>query len=252
MNIYDLLSDTIKTKGAAYLVLIDPDKYDEKKLAAFIRYCDNAGVDGFLAGGSILLKNKFEECLTVIKQNTSLPLILFPGNIYQVSRIADAVLFLSAISGRNADDLIGKQVSAAPLIKNAGIEVISTGYMLIDSGTITSVQYFNGSLPIPSDKPDIAAATALAGEYIGMKFIYLEAGSGAARPVPDKIIKAVSSYCSLPVIVGGGIKDPVTAREKVESGASIIVTGNFFEDEDNWYLVKEFSEAIHIKAAVKA
>jgi phosphoglycerol geranylgeranyltransferase len=251
MKIYELLLKTIKTRGAAYLVLIDPDNFQEKKLAAFIKYCDNAGVDGFLTGGSLLLNNKFEECLTIIKENTSLPLIIFPGNIYQISGTADAILFLSAISGRNADDLIGKHVTAAPVIRNAGIEVISTGYILIDSGAITSVQYFSSSLPIPSDKPDIAAATALAGEYIGMKLIYLEAGSGAVSAVPDKMVKAVSSYSSLPVIVGGGIKDPQTARDKVVNGAGIIVTGNFFEDENNWYLIKEFAKAIHIKEPVE-
>jgi phosphoglycerol geranylgeranyltransferase len=251
MKTYNLLLNIIKTRGAAYFVLIDPDKYEERKLSLFVKYCENAGVDGFFAGGSILLNNNFNECLRVIKENTSLPVIIFPGNINQVNASADAILFLSVISGRNPEDLIGKHVTAAPAIKNSGIEPIPTGYILIDSGAITAAQYVSGSLPIPADKPDIAAATALAGEYLGMKFIYLEAGSGASRAVPDKIVKAVSSYCSLPVIVGGGIKDPLTARQKVKSGAGIIVTGNFFEDENNWYLVKEFADAIHFRLPVE-
>lgn len=251
MKIYKYLLDIIQKKGAAYLILIDPDKYDEKKLAAFAGFCENSGVDGFLTGGSILLNDTFEKCLVTIKKNSSLPVIIFPGSINQINLNADAIFFLSVISGRNPEDLIGKHVISAPLIKNSGLESISTGYMLIESGKITAAQYISGSFPIPSDKTEIAAATALAGEYLGMKFIYLEAGSGAENPVPDKIIKSVSSYCSVPVIVGGGIKDPTTARQKVKSGAGIIVTGNYFEDESHWYLIKEFAGAIHINLPVK-
>lgn len=247
MKIYDHLKNTISNKGAAYLILIDPDKNEEKKLASFVKYCSNSGVDGFLVGGSILLNNNIDECLHTIRQNTDLPVIIFPGNVYQVSQYADAILFLSVISGRNPEDLIGKHIIAAPAIKNSGIEPISTGYMLIDSGRITAAQYVSGSLPIPCDKPDIAAATALAGEFLGMKFIYLEAGSGAEKPVPDEIVKAVSDYCSVPVIVGGGIKDPSTANRKVKNGADIIVTGNFFEEEHNWHLIREFAAAVHTK-----
>jgi putative glycerol-1-phosphate prenyltransferase len=245
MKIYNRLLNTIRRKGAAYLILIDPDKYKEKKLASFVKHCEKSGVDGFLAGGSILMSNHFEDCIRTLKQNTTLPVIIFPGNINQLNPLADAVLFLSVISGRNPEDLIGKHVISAPVIKNYGIEPIPTGYIIIDSGALTTAQYMSGSLPLPGDKPELAAATALAGEYLGMKFIYLEAGSGANNPVPDIIIKGVSSYCSIPVIVGGGIKDPSIARAKVLSGASVVVTGNFFEDEDNWYLVKEFAQAIH-------
>jgi phosphoglycerol geranylgeranyltransferase len=251
MKIYNRLINTITQKGAAYLVLVDPDKYDQHRTPAFIKYCESAGVDGFLAGGSVLLNDNFEECIAAIKRNTALPVIIFPGNINQISSAADAILFLSVISGRNPEDLIGKHITAAPVIRNSGIEPISTGYILIDSGAITAAQYISGSLPIPANKPEIAAATALAGEYLGMKFIYLEAGSGALVPVPDNLIKTVSSYCNIPLIVGGGIKDPLTAYRKVKSGAGIIVTGNFFEHEDNWSLIKEFADAIHINKPVE-
>ena len=139
---------------------------------------------------------------------------------------------------------------AAPMIKRTGIEPISTGYILIESGKITTAQYMSGSLPVPSNKPEIAAATALAAEYLGMKLIYLEAGSGADYPVPDEMIKAVSANCTVPIIVGGGIKSPAIASKKVSNGAKIIVTGNFLEDEQNWYLIKNFAEAIHFKLPV--
>jgi phosphoglycerol geranylgeranyltransferase len=247
MKTYNILLNTIKSRGAAYFILIDPAGYSKEKVSDFVRYCESAGVDGFLAGGSILLNNKFDECISVIKQNTKLPVIIFPGNIYQVNSYADAILFLSVISGRNPEDLIGKHVTAAPVIRNSGIEPIPTGYIIVDSGSITAAQYVSGSLPVPSNKPDIAAATALAAEYLGMKLIYLEAGSGAKKPVPDDLIKKVKEYCSLPLIVGGGIKEPAVAAQKVNSGADVIVTGNFFEDENNWLLIKEFAEAIHIE-----
>lgn len=247
MKIYQHLLNTIRQKGAAYFVLIDPDNNDKPKLASFVKHCSRSGVDGFLAGGSILLNENPDKCLHIIGQNTSLPVIIFPGNVNQVSKYADAILFLSVISGRNPENLIGKHVAAAPMIKNSGIEPIATGYMLIDSGKVTTAQYMSGSLPIPSDKPDIAAATALAGEYLGMKLIYLEAGSGADQPVPDEIVKMVAEYCSIPVAVGGGIKDPSTANRKVRNGAGIIVTGNFFEEEENWYLIKEFAGAVHVR-----
>ncbi|MCU0407171.1 MAG: HisA/HisF-related TIM barrel protein, partial [Ignavibacteriaceae bacterium] len=142
----------------------------------------------------------------------------------------------------------------SPLIKRAKIEPISTGYVLIESGVTTTAVYMSGSLPVPRNKPEIAAATALAGEYLGMKFIYLEAGSGAQESqesVPDEMVKAVSEECSIPIIVGGGIRNPQTARRKVDNGASIIVTGNFFEDENNWDLIKDFASAIHKKLPVE-
>jgi len=251
MKIYNYLLNTIQTKGAVYLVLLDPDKLTLSKIAPFIRHCEKSGVDGFLIGGSLMMSGDLEAFIENVKVETSLPLIIFPGSINQISPSADAILFLSVISGRNPEHLIGKHVSASPLIKRAQIEPISTGYILVESGVTTTAVYMSGSLPVPRNKPEIAAATALAGEYLGMKLIYLEAGSGAQDSVPDEMIKVVSQECSVPVIVGGGLRTPQSARKKVESGASIIVTGNFFEDENNWDMIKDFANAIHYKLPVE-
>ena len=250
MNIYNQLLKTIEKKGAAYLILLDPDKMNSDKLEAFIKKCNDTYVDGFLIGGSLMLNGDFDSFLKRVKQLTKLPVIIFPGAVDQISSYADAILFLSVVSGRNPEHLIGKHVLAAPLLKRADLEPISTAYILVESGTTTTAQYMSGSTPIPRNKPEIAAATALASEYIGMKFIYLEAGSGAHQTVPNEMVKAVSLVCSVPIIVGGGIKSPKTAREKIDNGANIIVTGNFFENENNWNLLKEFAEAVHTKLPI--
>lgn len=247
MNIYNQILQTIEKKGAAYLILLDPDKLSSGKLEVFIRKCNEADVDGFLVGGSLMLNGDVDSFIRKLKKFTKLPSIIFPGAVDQISPNADAILYISVISGRNPEHLIGKHVLSAPLIKRAGLETISTGYILVESGTSTTAQYMSGSSPVPRNKPEIAAATALAAEYIGMKTIYLEAGSGAQQTVPNEMVKAVSSTCSIPVIVGGGIKSPKAAREKVDNGAKIIVTGNFFEEENNWNLLKEFSDAVHKK-----
>lgn len=250
MKIYNHLLNTIKEKGAAYLVLLDPDKLPEDKLGVFLKHCEKSGVDGFLVGGSLMVNGDFESFVEKVKINTNLPSIIFPGSITQISSFADAILFLSVVSGRNPEHLIGKHVLAAPSIKKSGIEPISTAYILVESGSTTTAVYMSGSLPVPRNKPEIAAATALASEYLGMKLIYLEAGSGADNSVPNEMVKAVSTQCTIPVVVGGGIRNPQTAREKVENGASIIVTGNYFEDENNWDLIKDFASSIHIKQSV--
>ena len=250
MNIYNYLLKTIEQKGAAYLILLDPDKLDSDRLEKFIQRANDANVDGYLVGGSLMLNGDFEGFIHKVKQLSNLPAIIFPGAINQVSSLADAILYLSVVSGRNPEHLIGKHVLSAPLIRHNKLEPISTGYILVESGTPTTAQYMSGSLPVPRNKPEIAAATALASEYLGMKLVYLEAGSGAQQTVPNEMVKAVSSVCSIPVIVGGGIKSPKAAREKVDNGAKIIVTGNFFENETNWNSLKEFSNAIHKKIPV--
>jgi putative glycerol-1-phosphate prenyltransferase len=247
MNIYNRLLEIISIKGAAFLVLLDPDNLQEEKLTLFARHCEKSGVDGFLIGGSLLINDNLESFLKLLKSVTSLPTIIFPGDVNQVSSEADAILYLSVVSGRNPEHLIGKHVLAAPIIRKCGIEPISTGYLLIESGRTTTAQYMSGSLPIPRNKPEIAAATALAAEYLGMKLIYLEAGSGADNPIPNEMVKAVSKFCSVPIVVGGGIKTPGTAKEKVQNGAKIIVTGNFFEHQANWNQIKEFADAVHFK-----
>lgn len=247
MRIYNHILDTIERSGAFYFVLLDPDKINNSNLIELIHQCERMGVDGFLIGGSLMMNSDFEKTIDIVKNNSKLPAVIFPGDVNQISPKADAILFLSLISSRNAEQIIGKQVLAAPIIKNYNLETISTGYILVESGNITTAEYMSGSKPIPRNKPEIAVATALAAEYMGMKFVYLEAGSGAENPVPNEMIKQVVDNCSLPIIVGGGIRNSKIAREKVESGAKIIVTGNFFEENNNWNKIKEFAEAIHFK-----
>ncbi len=250
MKTYENLLNTVSRKGAAYLILLDPDTTLNDKLTGFIKHCENSGVDGFLVGGSLMIDGDFGDFIERVKASTSLPVIIFPGSVNQVCSSADAILFISVVSGRNPEHLIGKHVLAAPMIKKYKLEPISTGYIIVESGSLTTAEYISGSMPVPRNKPGIAAATALAAEYLGMKLIYLEAGSGADNPVTNAMVKAVANTCSIPVIVGGGICDPQTAKEKVQSGAKIIVTGNFFEDEKNWHLIKDFADAVHIKSAV--
>jgi len=234
-----------KTRGAGYLILIDPDKIDTAKLPSFIRDASEAGADGFLIGGSLLLSNEIDKLIQLIKSNTSLPVIIFPGSLFQISPVADAILFLLLISGRNPEHLIGNQVTAAPIIKKVGLEAISTGYMLIEAGKTTSAEFMSNTRPIPQNKPDIGVAHALAAEYIGLKLLYLDAGSGAELPVPDEMIQKIAKYSSLPMIIGGGIRNPDVAREKVQAGASFIVTGTINEENSHHTLVREFAEAVH-------
>ncbi|MBN1481868.1 geranylgeranylglyceryl/heptaprenylglyceryl phosphate synthase [candidate division KSB1 bacterium] len=247
MKVYNQLLAIKEKKGAGYLVLIDPDKQDVDHAIRLAQTCEAAGVDALLVGGSLLLANVFDETVKGIKKNCSLPVIIFPGSTKQISRHADAILFLSLISGRNPESLIGGQVVAAPIIKSIQLEPISTGYMFIESGTVTSALFMSDTRPIPREKPDIAAAHALAAQYIGMQCVYLEGGSGAKYSVPDDVVGAVASYVDLPIICGGGIRTPDEAREKVLSGASFIVTGTIIERDSNPALIKAFADAIHVK-----
>ncbi len=245
------IENTIDQKGAAYFILIDPDKLPIEKTEVFIKHCVKSGVDGFLIGGSLMVNGDLDLSIKEVKKYSTLPIIVFPGSVNQVSKYADAILFISLISGRNAEHLIGKHVQAAPLIKRFSLEAISTGYILIESGQTTTAEYMSESKPIPRNKPEIAVATALAGEYLGMKLIYLEGGSGAENSVPLEIITEVSKNVSVPVIVGGGIRTPDEARAKVNSGAKIIISGNLFEDENNWDLIPKFCSAVHIKQSIE-
>jgi len=247
MNTLERLLQIKRDRGAGYLLLIDPDKIDPKKLPVLINEAGMAGVDAFLVGGSLMLTNEFERTLKTMKECTNAPVIIFPGSILQVSATADAILYLLLISGRNPDHLIGSQVISAPMIKRMGLEAISTGYMLIDGGNVTSAEFMSNTKPIPRDKSDIAVAHALAAELIGLKLLYLEAGSGARQSVPDEMIKKVTQLCALPVIAGGGICDPAEARKKVEAGASFVVTGTVIEQNAHGSLLKEFADAIHTR-----
>jgi len=224
-------------------VLIDPDKHNTKSLHELIATAENCRVDLFFVGGSLLMDDSFERTIEFIKKHTQIPVIIFPGNNYQVSKKADGILLLSLISGRNAEYLIGQHVIAAPLLKEAGIEIIPTGYLLIDGGRISSTSYITQTVPIPNDKPDIAVATAIAGEMLGLKRIYLEAGSGAKNTVSKKIVSDVKKNISVPLIVGGGIRTAEQAEEICKAGADIIVIGNVLEKTSEVLL--EISLAVH-------
>lgn len=250
MAVYSYLKKVSEEKGAVYLILIDPDKLDKKRLPQFLDLCHSSDVDGLLIGGSLLFDKDVAGFIADLKRNSNLPTIIFPGDINQVAPNADALLYLALVSGRNPEHLIGKHVLAAPLIKQSGIEPISTGYMLIESGTRTTAEYMSGSNPIPANKPEIAVATALACQYFGMKYVYLEAGSGAQRHVPAEMIRAVANTCDIGIIAGGGIRTPETAGKLARAGADIIVTGNYFEDEENWPVMNQFATAVHHKKSV--
>ena len=238
-----MIYQQMKAEKKQLAVLIYPDKHTEESLAQLVELAENARTDFFFVGGSLLLEDRFEKIVSYIKKHSKIPVIIFPGNNYQVSAKADAILFLSLISGRNPEYLIGQQVIAAPLIKEANIETIPTGYLLIDGGRISTTSYITQTVPIPNDKPDIAVATALAGEMLGMKLIYLEAGSGAVNSVSTEMIRAVKKNISIPVIVGGGIRSAEQAEEICKAGADIIVVGNILEKEPE--LLMEISLAVH-------
>jgi putative glycerol-1-phosphate prenyltransferase len=228
-------------KGVKQLaVLIDPDF--EEGLHKTIDICNRTQVDYIFVGGSLVTEGNIDRCVATIKENTDIPVVLFPGSTTQLTEKADALLLLSLISGRNPDLLIGKHVESAPFIKQSGIDVIPTGYMLIDGGKITSVQYISNTIPIPADKPDIAMATAMAGELLGLQLIFMDAGSGAATPINDELIAKVKKSVNLPIVVGGGIKTGKQALTAWNAGADIVVIGNAVEKDKT--LIEELSEAV--------
>jgi phosphoglycerol geranylgeranyltransferase len=214
----------------AFAVLVDPDKLSLQDVPAFCQRMNSAGIDLIFVGGSLLMGSDIHALIGALKVQAQAPVILFPGNLMQLSNEADAILFLSLISGRNADLLIGNHVLAAPFLKNSDVEVIPTGYMLIDTGKTTTVHYMSNTQPIPFDKPDIAAATAMAGQLLGLQLIYLEGGSGGECHVSAKMISAVAAAVDVPVIVGGGIRDISHAEEVLRAGADVVVVGNALED----------------------
>ena len=225
-----------KSKGEKLLaILIDPDHLSLESLPELMTSVNESPATHIMVGGSLIQKNEMDKYLSIIKGLTNLPVILFPGNYAQISKQADGILFLSLISGRNPEYLIGQHIHAAPLIKQTQLEVLSTGYMLIDSGSPTSVSYISNTQPIPRDKKDIALATALAGEMLGMKLIYLEAGSGAQSSVPAPMIQLVSSHLKIPIIVGGGLRTPEAIQEAYQAGADMVVVGTVFEKNIHFF-----------------
>jgi phosphoglycerol geranylgeranyltransferase len=216
----------IQTKGHKELaILIDPDELGDKTPLIVTLALQNQ-ISWFLVGGSLLSVGNTQKCVNVLKELNVPNVLLFPGNEIQLVPNADALLFMTLISGRNPEYLISKQVAAAPWVKQSKIETIPTGYMLVESGKLTSAQYMSGSIPIPYDKPDIAAATAMAGELLGLQLLYIDAGSGAQKPIPEKMIKAVRHHTDCILFVGGGMKSPEDLLLAWQSGADITVVGN--------------------------
>ncbi|MBS1595934.1 MAG: geranylgeranylglyceryl/heptaprenylglyceryl phosphate synthase [Bacteroidetes bacterium] len=233
----------LSTTRSQLAVLIDPDNQTRDSLRDMTDRINSARVDMVLVGGSLLLEDRFEETIRLLKKETSVPVVIFPGNNYQVSRSADALLLLSLISGRNPEYLIGQHVVAAPHIRESGLEVIPTGYMLIDGGRVSTTSYMTQTVPIPHDKADIAVATAMAGELLGLRAIYLEAGSGARQSIPTEMLTAVRKAISIPIITGGGIRTPEQAEALAQAGSNLIVVGNVLEKQPE--LLLEISLAVH-------
>jgi len=243
MKIYKSLEERKKIGHKSFAVLIDPDKVDHSMLDELMDLSTTANVDYFLVGGSLVISNHLDDVVKHIKENCSIPVILFPGSPTQLSKYADALLYLSLISGRNPELLIGQHVVSAPSVKQSGLEILSTGYMVIDGGAPTTVSYISNASPIPHDKNEIAMCTAMAGEMLGMKLIYMDAGSGAKRPITESMIKIVADHIEAPLIIGGGILQPEKAYLNCKAGADVIVVGNAIEKDSS--LIKEMSTAIH-------
>ncbi len=233
-----------KTLGKkCFALLVDPDKTDEASLSKLIVLAKASTIDYILVGGSLLVSNRLEECVQQIKSGMDVPVILFPGSPSQITPYADGLLYLSLISGRNPELLIGQHVISAPIVKQSGLEILSTGYMVIDGGAPTTVSYISNAAPIPADKEDIAVCTAMAGEMLGLKMMYMDAGSGARKPVSIEMIRAVSQHIHVPLWVGGGITQPEQAYLACKNGADVIVVGNAIEKDVQ--LIKEMSDAVH-------
>ena len=243
MHVYPSLVEKKKTGKKSFAVLVDPDKVTVSSLNDLVKLAVQAKVDYFFVGGSLVISDHLDECIQQIKASCSIPVLLFPGSPSQVSRHADALLYLSLISGRNADLLIGQHVISAPFVKKSGLEIIPTGYMVIDGGAATTVSYISNATPIPADKADIAMCTAMAGEMLGMKLIDMDAGSGAKKPIPEEMIKTVSQHIEVPLIIGGGIREAEKAYLNCKAGADVIVIGNAIEKDAS--LIEEMASAIH-------
>lgn len=233
-----------KEKGRkSFAVLIDPDKVTPASIEQTVELALAARVDYFFVGGSLVISDHLDECIRQIKSLCNVPVLLFPGSPSQISKEADALLYLSLISGRNADYLIGQHVISAPFVRKSGLEIISTGYMVVDGGAATTVSYISNATPLPADKPDIALCTALAGEMLGMKTIYMDAGSGARKAISESMIQTVAAHIQVPLIVGGGIREAEKAYLNCKAGADVIVIGNAIEKDPS--LITEMAAAIH-------
>ena len=241
--IYSALLLKKRMRRKSFALLIDPDKVDPATTSSLVELAMKARVDYLFVGGSLVVSDHLDQVVQQIKSLCNIPIILFPGTPSQVSPSADALLYLSLISGRNPELLIGQHVISAPAVRKSGLEIISTGYMVIDGGAPTTVSYISNALPIPADKNEIALCTAMAGEMLGMKMIYMDAGSGARRPISTEMIERVSASIDIPLLVGGGIQDPEKVYLNAKAGADLIVVGNAIEKDPS--LLTEMAAALH-------
>lgn len=244
MTVYQQLLDYRSSGEKGLFVLLDPDKVQGTEIRKRAEKAQEAGAKAVLIGGSHLIRDDFDEVVRRTKEALEIPLVIFPGGASQISPHADAILFLSLISGRNPQYLIGEHVSAAPRVKGMGLEVIPTAYMLIESGKVSAIEFISGTNPIPRDQFGIASAHALAGEMLGLKLVYLEAGSGAKLCVPPDMVTAVAESVKIPVIVGGGIRFPEDARAIAKAGADFLVVGNALEEDSGESLLSEIVRAV--------
>jgi putative glycerol-1-phosphate prenyltransferase len=235
-KLVDLFLERKQAAIKSVAVLLDPDDIDFAKLPEIVNKCEACNIHYFFVGGSLINSGNFIELLNQLKILTKLPVIIFPGNNTHIFPEADGILLLSLVSGRNPEFLIGQHVIAAPVLKRSGLEVLSTAYILVDGGSQTTVSYISNTNPIPNNKPDIAVATAVAAEMIGMKLTYLDAGSGADSPVSTRIIKAVAGNVKTPVIVGGGLRSLENVKAAFQNGADVVVVGNAVEENSDFIL----------------
>jgi putative glycerol-1-phosphate prenyltransferase len=235
-NIYNEILQSKKEKKKLLAILLDPDKISKDSLQNIIPKINQSPATHIFIGGSLVLTNTIDGIIRKLKQKTALPVLLFPGNPSQISSEAHGILFLTLLSGRNPDFLIEHQVKAAPILKKTNLEIISTGYILIDGGNQTAVASVSKTIPLPRHNSDIAVATALAGEFLGNKLVYLEAGSGAKLSVPLETISLVSKNIEIPLIVGGGIKDIQGIEDAYAAGADLVVIGTAFENDSNFFI----------------
>lgn len=240
-SIYKDLQDLKKRGKSGFAVLVDPDKVAPADMQYLAELCNDAGVNYLLMGGSLVVEHQLEACVQRFKAESDIPVVLFPGSPAQVTPYADALLYLSLISGRNPELLIGQHVVSAPAVRASGLEVISTGYMVVDGGVPTTVSYMSHSAPIPANKPEIALCTAWAGELQGKHIIYMDAGSGAKNPVSEEMLHKVSSHIEIPLFVGGGIQTPEKVYTNCKAGANIVVVGNAIERDP--LLIRELVQA---------
>lgn len=252
LTTFDRLLHVPRTRGAGFVVLVDPDKLPLERVPAFVGRCEDAGVDAFFIGGSLLAPIDLDAYVQALKAATTLPVVGFPGGVTQIVPSLDAVLYLSIVSGRNPEYLIGQHLHAAAIIRRLGVEPIPTAYMLVESGSITTAQYMSGSMPLPRRKPDVAAATALAAEMMGMRLLFTDAGSGADAPVPDEMIAAITETCRAPLVVGGGLRTAADVDRAVSAGASFVVVGTAFEAGADAGYVADLAAACHPGAPVRS